>query len=391
MKTEFDFDTPIERAGKGSEKYDGRLRKFGRADVIPLWVADMDFAAPPCARAALLERAKHPIYGYASPPESLYEAFCGWYQRRHHWRIDPAHMIWSPGTMPLVVAAILALTEPGDKILVPEPVYPAFFASVERNARQLITSPLRRSDGAYDFDFAHLEQQAAAGAKMLLLCSPHNPIGRVWRADELDRLIEIALRHKMIIVSDEVHADLHYPGHRHTPLALRAPAELRLISALSQAKTYNMPGMGLSAAVVSHAADRDALGDVFERMHLHPYNPLTMAALEAAYREGDAWVDALMDYLDANRRWLHAALSQLDGIEALRPEATFLMWVDARGLGKSDDELERFFVERAGLGLMAGRAFGPGGSGHMRLNFGTHRSVLQQAVSQLRAALAAII
>lgn len=388
MKTEYDFDTPGARAGMGGEKYDGRLRAFGRADVIPLWVADMDFAAPPCARAALLKRAEHPIYGYNGPPQSLFEAFCGWYQRRHRWAIDPAQLIWSPGTMPLVVAAILALSEPGDKILVPEPVYPAFFAAVERNARQLLTSPLRRSEGAYGFDFAHLQAQAAAGARMLLLCHPHNPTGRAWGAREFDRLIEIALRHEMIIVSDEVHADLYYPGRRHTPLALRAPAELRLISALSQAKTFNMPGLGLSAGLVPHAADRDAMRDVFERLHLNPYNPLTMAAFEAAYRDGDAWVDALLGYLDANRRWLHAALSQLDGLQVRRPDATFLMWVDARGLGKTDAQLERFFVARAGLGLMAGRAFGPGGAGHMRLNFATQRSVLERALAQLRAALA---
>ncbi|AWV90070.1 MalY/PatB family protein [Bradymonas sediminis] len=387
MTIEFDFDAPGNRAGTGCEKYDGRLAKFGRADVIPLWVADMDFAAPPSAREALMARAKHPIYGYATAPESLIEAFCGWYQRRHHWGIDPAHLLWSPGTVPIIAAAILGLTEPGDKIIVPAPVYPPFFGSVEQNGRVLIVSPLRRVEEIYHLDFEQIEAAAAGGAKMLLLCSPHNPIGRVWRAEELDRLVEIALRYDMVLVSDEVHADLVYPGQRHIPLALGAPAELRLVTALSQAKTFNMPGMGMSAAVVSNAADREAMRAVFGRLHLHPFNPLTMAAFEAAYRHADAWLDALMGYLDGNRRWLFAALSDLDGLHPLMPEATFLMWLDCRAMGKDDAELERFFVEQAGLGLTAGHPFGVGGSRHMRLNFGTQRRVLEQAVLLVGEAL----
>lgn len=387
MTVEFDFDAPTDRAGTGCEKYDGRRRKFGREDVIPLWVADMDFAAPPCARHALMERAKHPIYGYSTPTDGLMEAFCGWYKRRHQWPIDSAHLLWSPGTVPILVATILALTDPGDKILVPAPVYPPFFGGAKRSGRELVASPLRRIDAVYHLDFEHLDAHAAAGAKMLLLCNPHNPIGRVWRPEELDRLVEIALCHDIIIVSDEVHADLVYPGHHYTPVARRAPSKLRVVTALSQAKTFNMPGMGLSAAVVSHSPDREAVRDVFENLHLNPYNPLTMAAFEAAYRDADAWLDALLVYLDANRRWIYEALSVFDGLKPLMPEASFLMWLDGRGLGKNDAELERFFVECARLGLTAGQPFGAGGSGHMRLNFGTQRRVLREAMARLKATL----
>jgi len=388
MTAEIDFDSPIARAGTGCEKYDRRLQTFGRADVIPLWVADMDFAAPVSARNALASRVDHPIYGYHTAPESLIEAFCGWYERRHQWRIDPAQVLWSPGTVPILVAAILGLTEPGDKILVPSPVYPPFFASVERNGRELITSPLVLVDDVYHLDFEHVEQHAAAGAKMLLLCSPHNPVGRVWRPEELDQLAEIAVRHQMIIVSDEVHADLVYAGHHHTPIGLRAPPEVRLVTALSQAKTFNMPGMGLSAAVVSNSVDCNAIRDVFERLHLNPYNPLSMAAFEAAYLQADAWVDALVDYLDGNRRWLHEALSNLEGLTPRMPDSTFLMWVDAQQMGKDDAELERFFVQSAGLGLSSGHLFGPGGSRHMRVNFGTQRAVLVDAIGRLITVLA---
>lgn len=376
MKAEIDFDVPIERAGSGCEKYDSRLETFGRADVIPLWVADMDFAAPACAREALEGRVNHPIYGYAKAPDSLVEAFCGWHERRHQWRIDPAHVLWSPGTVPILVAAILALTEPGDSVLVPSPVYPPFFASAESNGRKLITSPLLVEDGAYHLDFEHLERQAAA-SKILLLCSPHNPVGRVWRPEELDRLAEIALRHQMVIVSDEVHADLVFSGHQHTPFALRAPSELRLVSAVSQAKTFNLSGMGLSAAVVSNPADHKAIRQVFERLHLNPYNPLSMAAYEAAYHGADAWVDTLLVYLDSNRQWLHKTLSSAPELQPYMPDATYLMWVDARQMGKDDAELQRYFVEEKGLGLTSGHLFGPGGSGHLRVNFGTRRDLLR--------------
>lgn len=389
MTAEIDFDSPIERVGTGCEKYDRRLRTFGREDVIPLWVADMDFAAPACAREALANRITHPIYGYHTAPDSLFEAFCGWHERRHHWRIDPAHVIWSSGTVPILAVAVLALTEPGDSILVPSPIYPPFFANVEHNGRRLITSPLILADDIYQMDFDHLEHHASAGAKMLLLCSPHNPVGRVWSSEELERLIEIAVRHQMIIVSDEVHADLVYPGHHHTPFALRAPEELRLVTAVSQAKTFNMPGMGLSAAVASNPADYATIRDAFERMHLSPYNPLTMAVYEAAYRHSDTWVDGLMVYLDANRRWLFDALSDLDDLTPHMPEATFLMWIDARQMGKNDAELQQFFVEHAGLGLSPGHLFGPGGSGHMRVNFGTQKAVLHEAINRLVRALEA--
>lgn len=384
--TEIDFDEPIEREDTDCEKYDGRQRVFGRADVIPLWVADMDFAAPACVREALTARVRHPIYGYSQPGDRLVEALHSWFARRHQWDIDPADVVWSPGTVPALVASILALTERGDKVLVPTPVYPPFLKSVTQNGRELVTSTLLASGEGYQLNFEQIENQAAAGAKLLLLCSPHNPVGRVWTARELDRLIDTALRHNMVVVSDDVHADFVYPGNKYVPLALRAPAELRLVTTLSPAKTFNIPGIGLTAVVVSHSADRKAIGAVFDRIHLNPFNPLTMAAVEAAYSRGDAWLDALLAYLDENRRWLHAEIAALDGLKSQLPEATFLTWVDCRELGLTDGELSEFLVEKAGLGVNAGPLFGPGGRGHIRLNFGTQRAVLRTALGQLTAA-----
>lgn len=383
----FDFDTVIDRAGTNCEKYDHRAETFGRADVIPLWVADMDFAAPPCVQAALAQRVAHPVYGYTFPGEGLLAALYGWYERRHGWRIDPAQLLLTPGVVPSLFAAVNALTQPGDAVLVPTPVYPPFLAAVESSGRQLIQSPLRHAADGYHLDFEHLEQAARAGARMLLLCSPHNPVGRVWRGDELSRLVDLALRHSLVVVSDEIHCDLTYPGVTHLPLARLAPAELRLLTAISPSKSFNMPGLNLSALVVAQDADRKAVRSVFARARVSPFNPLTLAAFEAAYRDGDAWLDALRIYLDGNRQWLLAALSRIEGITCEPPEATCLFWLDCRALQRDDRALRNFFIDEAGLGLNEGASFGSGGSGFMRLNIGTRRAVLVEAVNRLRTAL----
>lgn len=387
QRATFDFDAVIDRTGSHCEKWDGRRQKFGRADVLPLWVADMDFAAPACVQQAVTARAAHPVYGYTFPDAALYEALLGWYQRRHHWQIEPKQLLLTPGVMPSVFAAIRALTEPGDAVLVPTPVYPPFFAAVEQHQRRLVQSPLLRTSDGYRLNFAHLEQEAKAGAKMLLLCSPHNPVGRVWTVGELTQLIELALRYRLIVVSDEIHCDLTYPGVTHTPLARLAPPELRLLTAVSPSKTFNIPGLSLSALVVAHAADRRAVKEVFARAHVNPFNPFTLAAFSAAYQAGDAWLDALRIYLEGNRQAVMAQLAALHGISAELPEATCLMWLDCRQLGLDDAALRDFFVQQAGLGLNEGVSFGLGGAGFMRLNIGTRRAQLLQAMAQLGQAL----
>ena len=382
----FNFDTPINRQATHCEKYDNRLAKFGREDVIPLWVADMDFAAPPCVQEALAERLSHPVFGYSFAPDSLYENLYAWFFRRHQWQINPAQVMLSAGVVPSLFATIQALTEKGDTVIVPTPVYPPFFAAVEKSERELLVSPLKETVAGYVFDFTLLEQQAKK-AKMLLLCSPHNPVGRVWREEELKQLIDIALRHQLIIVSDDIHCDLIYQGQQHVPLARLAPPELRLITALSPSKTFNIPGLNLAALVVSHAADKKAIRHVFSRLHVNPFNPLVMAAFNAAYANGDEWLDALRQYLQRNSQQVLASLSG-SAIACQMPEATALMWLDCRALGLSDMALRHFFIDKAGLGLNEGNSFGTGGSGFMRLNIGTQTAVLQQAMQQLNSALA---
>lgn len=383
------FDVIIDRCDTHCEKYDQRADKFGRADVIPLWVADMDFAAPACVQDAIAERAAHPIFGYSFPAGSLSEAVFDWYRERHNWCINAGQWFLTPGVVPSLFAAVNALTEVGDSILVPSPVYPPFFAAVEKNGRRLVQSPFLKTAAGYELDFDHLEKEAAAGAKMLLLCSPHNPVGRVWTQAELERLIELALRHHLVVVSDDIHCDLVFPGHQHRPLATLAPPELRLLTAISPSKTFNIPGLNMASLVVSHDADRVAVQSVFARARHHPSNPFTLAAFAAAYKDGAGWLDHLLSYLDANRQLVKTRIDAMEGITTQPQQASCLMWLDCHELGLSDSQLQQFFVESAGLGLNPGKDFGLGGSGFMRLNIGTQRALLETALNQLDAALAA--
>lgn len=383
MTSTFDFDVRLDRTHTNSLKWDARPIVFGTEDVLPLWVADMDFATPPAVQEALLARISHPIYGYTLTSDRAMEALVGWFERRHAWSIDPARVLWFPGTVPSIVASILAFTDPGDGIIVPTPAYPPFFSSVQRNARALCVSPLKRHNARYVFDFESMEQLAKEGAKMLLLCSPHNPVGRVWTREELDRIVDIAMRYQLMVISDEVHADFVYPGHEHTMFAKVAPPELRVITTLSPAKTFNIPGFALTAVVASHEEDQRRLQQVLDASHLSASHPLSMAAFEAAYAHGDAWLDALLTYLDGNRRWVHQQIQELSLLKMDLPEATYLAWLDCSQMEVSPGKLRKFFIKEARLGLNPGLNFGKDGARHMRLNFATQRAVLEEAMERL--------
>ena len=381
----FDFDTPINRENTFCEKYDNRLAKFGKADVLPLWVADMDFAAPPCVLEAMQQRLNHGVFGYSFAPDSLFEALYAWFARHHQWHIQAEQVQLTTGVVPSLFAAVQALTNVGDKIIVPTPVYPPFFSAVVNHQRELLQNPLLATSQGWRLDFDHIEQ-AAKQAKMLLLCNPHNPVGRVWREDELQQLVAIALKHQLIIVCDDIHCDMSYGAVAYTPLAKIAPPELRLITAISPSKTFNIPGINLSALVTSHEQDKQAIRKLFNSVSANPFNPLNMAAFEAAYRDGDAWLAALKQYLQGNAQYIVNELASTD-MQVAMPEATVLLWLNCKKLGLTDTQLREFFIQQAGLGLNDGANFGLGGSGFMRLNIATQRQRLQQAMGQLKAAL----
>ena len=383
-----DFDREIPRDGTSCVKHDGRAAYFGTPDVLPLWVADMDFAAPEAVTRALSERAAHPVYGYTFYPESLFEALIAWLKKRHGWAVQREWIVMAPGVVPSLHAAAMAFARPGEGVIVQPPVYFPFFSCVTTTERRLVLNPLHLEAGRYSIDFAHLEQCAASGARLLLLCSPHNPVGRVWSREELAEILRIARRHDLVVLSDEIHADLVYPGERHTALATLAGGTDNLVTAVAPSKTFNIPGLGLSCLIVPNPAHRAAIAKVFDSLHLGHSNPFSIAAFEAAYRGGEAWLDSLLDYLRDTRDFVGAYVAEhLPAIRLIQPEGTYLLWLDCRALGMNDGQLRDFFVHRAKLGINPGTVFGAGGSGFMRLNIGSPRHVIGAALERIADAL----
>lgn len=385
-----DFDQELPREHTGSVKFDARQAVFGTEDVIPMWVADMDFAVPEAISRALMTRASHPVFGYSLFPDSLYEAMIRWFQTRQEWTIERDWILMAPGVVPSLHGAAMAFAGPDEGIIIQPPVYPPFFSSVKKTRRRLIENPLVLENGRYRMDLDHLER-CAADARVLFLCSPHNPVGRVWDRNELEAVLAIARRHDLTIVSDDVHCDLVYPGATHTMLAGLATAQDKLVTAVAPSKTFNIAGLGLSALVVPDPTLRHGLKQVFESMHMAQANPFSVAAFEAAYREGGPWLDELLAYLQENYRFACDYLrDHVPEIELIEPQGTYLLWLDCRKLGLADDELKAFFIQRAKVGMNPGISFGEGGSGFMRMNIGTRRAVLVQALDQIQRAVSAL-
>lgn len=385
---QFNFDTPIPREHTNSVKFDGRQQYFGTTEVSPLWVADMDFAVPECVTRALQERLNHPVFGYTLYPESLYQSIIDWFERRHNWKIERDWILMVPGVVPSLFAAVQAFAKEGEGVIVQPPVYFPFFSAVTTNNRKLILNPLREVNGRYEMDFAHLEYCAQQGAKLLMLCTPHNPVGRVWGEQELQEVLRIARQYDLTILSDDIHADLTYSGVTHTMLGRLAQAGDKIITTIAPNKTFNIPGLGLSALVIPDAAQRKAMKQIFESLHVGNSNPFSVVAFEAAYREGDEWLNALMQYLETTRDYVADYLQKnIPRIKMVKPESTYLLWLDCRDLGMTDSQLRDFFVKECKVGMNPGIVFGEAGSGFMRMNIGTQRINIQEALERIKTAL----
>ncbi len=386
MSGGFDFDHEIDREGSHSVKYDGRQGMFGKSDVIPVWVADMDFATPPAVTRALAQRAAHPIYGYTLFPDSLYDSLIDWMLRRHGWTIQRDWIVMCPGVVPSLNAAVMAFTQPGESVIIQPPVYFPFFSAVTQTGRKLIPNPLQLENGRYTIDFDHLEQ-CAKNARLLLLCSPHNPVGRVWNSDELERLLAIAAKHDVVVFSDEIHADLIYPGHQHHAIATLPQNTGKIITAVAPSKTFNIPGLNLSTLIIPDKSIRNSIMQVFNNMHVSTSNPFSITAFETAYREGEAWLDELLIYLRDTRDSVTAFLATyLPEIKIIQPEGTYLLWLDCRALDMTDAQLKHFFIHEAGVGMSPGILFGNEGSGFMRLNIGAPRRTILSVLEHIREA-----
>ena len=386
----FDFDQIVDRRDTDSVKHDGAKAHFGSADLLPMWVADMDFAVPETVSKALLERAAHPVFGYTLYPKTAYDALVGWLLRRHGWQIDPDWVLFTPGVVPALHAAVMAFTKPDDGVIVQSPVYYPFFSSVTLTGRRVLLNPLELVDGQYRMNLDQFKQHAEQGARMLILCSPHNPVGRVWSPDELADLMEICRAHDITVLSDEIHHDLIFPGHRHHPLAKLGDNADDIVTAVAPSKTFNIPGLGLSALIVADPKRRSRLRRTMDSVHMTASNPFGIVAFQAAYAHGDVWLDALMAYLEASRRAVSDFIhEEIPEIRLIQPEGTYLLWLDCRSLGLTDEMLKHFFVHKAKVGCNPGIVFGEGGSGFMRLNIGTPKSRVMEALRRIAEAVRA--
>jgi cystathionine beta-lyase len=384
----YSFDEPINRKGTDCVKVDALGPWFGNPELMPFWVADMDFASPPFIVEAINRRANHPVYGYPFRPERLNQHIINWLYKRHGWKIQASQICFSPGVVPGLSFAVQCFTSPGDSIIVQPPVYFPFFEIVEKNGRKLVYNPLKLIDSRLEMDFEDMEEKLKAGAKMLIISSPHNPGGTVWRRNELEKLAELCVHYKCMILSDEIHCDLVFAPHKHIPLAsISKDIADQTISFIAPSKTFNVSGLSTAFVIISNEVNRKKYNEALETMHLMIGNIFGHVAAEAAYSLGHEWLDDLMNYLKLNvERIMEFFSTEFPLIVALRPESTFLIWLDCRKLQYSDEELQHFFRENAGIALNDGIMFGLGGSGFMRLNFGCPLSVLNEGLEKLKYA-----
>jgi len=383
------FEDIVDRRGTGAIALD--TARYGKpAGVLPLWVADMGFRTSPEVVAAIEARAAHGIYGYSEPTEAYHEAVAGWFARRHGWTIDPAWTTRSAGVVNALYLAVQGLTEPGEAVIVQPPVYPPFYAAVRNSGRQVLENPLVESDGRYQIDFDGFERLAGQ-ASAFILCSPHNPVGRVWARAELERLAEICLRHKVLVISDEIHWDFVYAPSRHTVFATLSDDVANItLTCTSPSKTFNLAGLGLANIVARNPALLKAFRAAYTHAGLSQPSSFGLVAGEAAYRFGDDWVDALVSHVGGTMTWLASALQrEVPAVRLIPPEGTYLAWLDCRGLGLAPVELNRFIEQAAGLWLNDGPSFGPPGTGFQRLNAAYPRALIGEAVDRLRDAVAA--
>ncbi len=385
------FDQQIDRSGTGSVKWDGLERIFGRSDALALWVADMDFRAPDPVRKALRERVEHGVFGYGFRPERYDEAILRWEAERHGWSLRRDDLVYVPGVMTGIAKAIQTFSEEGDRVVIQPPVYHPFFDLIRNNRRKVGEAPLRVDEtGCYRMDLEALERELAKeGSKVFILCSPHNPVGRIWSRDELQKVGELCERYDVSILSDEIHQDIAYEGHQHVPIASLDPElSKRCITFSSPAKTFNLQGMISAFAIATDRRARLELQKALRADHIVLENALSIVACSAAYEEGEEWLDELLHYLEGNRKELLNFFGERDlGIHSHSTEGTYLAWLDCRGLGLSDEALQRFMIEKAGVALNAGSAFGKEGRRMMRLNFGCPRSLLREGLEQIETAV----
>ena len=386
---QYDFDTPIDRTHTWSIKHDFKKENGKADDILPLWVADMDFRSPDSAVEALKKAVDHGIFGYSRADESYFDAVAAWYQKRHHLTLQPEWMTCTPGIVFALSIAVRAFSQEGDAVLIQPPVYHPFSRAILRNKRTLVENPLVLKDGHYEMDLEDLEQKVLdEHVKLMILCNPHNPVGRVWTREELTALADICLRHHVYVISDEIHGDFVWRGHEQTPYAsISEEACLHSMMCTAPSKTFNLAGMATSNLFIPDPEMRRKFRSELLDVGQENMNRLGLFACRAAYEGGGEWLDQLIGYLAGNLALVRDfCKNRVPQIQLVEPEGTYLAWLDCRELGMTDDELMAFFSDEAKVWLDPGTHSGEQGSGFMRFNLGSSRSVIAQALDQIEAA-----
>ena len=386
---QYDFDRVVARGGTASYKWDQSEKLFGRADILPLWVADMDFEPPREVVEAITKRAQEGIYGYTIRTDEYYEAVAGWLSRRHSWTVKHEWISSSPGIVPALSIIVQTFTEPGDGVILQSPVYYPFYDVIRMNGRTVVDNALVERDGRFTMDFELLERQAAEGAKLLLLCSPHNPGGRVWTREELERLGDICLRYGVLVVADEIHHDLVFGGHRHTPFASVSDAFAQAsMTCIAPSKTFNLAGLQAASVIIPNEAHRLKYNRALKTLSLHMESFFGLTAVVSSYTHGDEWLDQLLVYLEGNLRTLLDYVERhIPQVKPIRPEGTYMVWMDCRAVSEDPRELKRLMFERAGVAFSEGSVFGRQGAGYLRVNLACPRSILVEALERFAEAV----
>lgn len=386
----YDFDTLVDRRGSGDVKHAAMLQTYGRDDLIGLWVADMDFATPDFIVDAIRERLEHPVLGYTVEPEDFRPAIVDWIASHHQWEVKPEWLSYIPGIVKGIGLVVNCFLEKGDKVIIQPPVYHPFRLIPENNGYEVVFNPLiEQKDGTYAMDFEQLERICDASCKLFILSNPHNPAGLVWDKETLQKLARFCHAHNILVISDEIHSDMTLYGHKHIPFASVCPEAAEIsITFGAPSKTFNIPGVVSSYAVVPDAELREKFFGWLEASELAAPGLFPPIATIAAYRNGEEWRRQMLEYVQGNVDYVtDFCAAHLSGIKALRPQASFLVWLDCRGLKLSHNELVDLFVNKARLALNDGEMFGPGGQGFMRLNVALPRQGLAEALERLKAVL----
>ncbi len=391
----YNFDEIIDRTNYHSVKWDELGKKFNAdaKDVLPMWIADMEFRSPQPVIDAIENAALHGIYGYTSRPSSYYQAIVGWMEKRHNWKIKEDWIAYSPGVVPALSLIVRAFCQPGDKVIIQPPVYYPFFGVIENNGCNILKNPLKLKNGRYIMDFEDLERKVDdSRTKILIFCSPHNPVGRVWQKEEISRLGEICLKNEVIVISDEIHADILFEGYKHTPFAsISQEFAQNSITCTAPSKTFNLAGLQTSSIIIPNKKCYKIYDNILNSFELSENNVFGLVALEAAYRDGEEWLEQLLSYLNENLIFLMKYFKErIPKIKVIKPEGTYLVWLDCRQLGLNTKELNAFMIKKAKVALDDGYWFGIEGEGFMRINIACPRSFLKEGLKRIERAVNSI-